>query len=137
VAEDLLKAMHDNHADFTNTFRGLSDAAAGTATPPVRNLFADPSAFDAWLLRWQHRLTQEAVAPDERRASMRLANLAYIPRNHRIEAVIRAAVDGDDFGPFHELVEVLAKPFDDQPGRARYAEPPTSGERVLQTFCGT
>jgi uncharacterized protein YdiU (UPF0061 family) len=68
---------------------------------------------------------------------MLAANPAYIPRNHRVEAVIRAAVDEDDFAPFHELVAVLSNPFEAQPAFARYAEPPAERERVLQTFCGT
>jgi serine/tyrosine/threonine adenylyltransferase len=138
LAEALLKAMHDNGADFTNTFRALCDAASGSeGEPAVRSLFADPSAWDAWAVRWKERLAKESAAPAERRAAMRRANPAYIPRNHRIEAVIRAAVDGDDFGPFDELVNLLAKPFDDQPELARYSAPPAESERVLQTFCGT
>jgi len=68
---------------------------------------------------------------------MLAVNPAYIPRNHRVEAVIRAAVDDDDFAPLHELVTVLSTPFDDQPAFARYADPPAAHERVLQTFCGT
>ena len=49
-----------------------------------------------------------------RRSAMLAANPAYIPRNHRVEAVIRAAVDDDDFAPFYELVAVLSRPFDAQ-----------------------
>jgi uncharacterized protein YdiU (UPF0061 family) len=67
---------------------------------------------------------------------MRSANPAFIPRNHRIEAVIAAAVE-NDFAPFEELLAVLAKPFDDQPGLAHYMDPPEAHERVCQTFCGT
>jgi uncharacterized protein YdiU (UPF0061 family) len=51
--------------------------------------------------------------------------------------VIAAAVERDDFGPFEELLEVLSRPFEDQPAFAHYAEPPQSHERVHQTFCGT
>jgi uncharacterized protein YdiU (UPF0061 family) len=68
---------------------------------------------------------------------MLAVNPAFIPRNHRIEAVIRAAVDEDDFAPFHELVTVLSNPFETQPAFARYTEPPAEHERVLRTFCGT
>ena len=68
---------------------------------------------------------------------MLAANPAYIPRNHRVEAVIRAAIDEDDFAAFHELVGVLSQPFEDQPALTRYAGPPAEHERVLQTFCGT
>ena len=75
--------------------------------------------------------------PAERRVAMRAVNPAYIPRNHRVEAVIRAAEDRDDFGPFEELLTVLSKPFEDQPAFAPYAEPPQEHERVRQTLCGT
>ena len=68
--------------------------------------------------------------------AMRLANPAFIPRNHRIEQAIAAALEGD-LSKFHEMVDVLARPFDDQLERARLAEPPLSSELVLQTFCGT
>ncbi len=68
---------------------------------------------------------------------MRAVNPAFIPRNHRIEAIIEAAVNRDDYAPFEELLTVLAKPFDDQPTFTAYAEPPQPEQRVLQTFCGT
>jgi serine/tyrosine/threonine adenylyltransferase len=68
---------------------------------------------------------------------MRRVNPAFIPRNHRVEAVIRAAVDAGDFGPFAELLEIVTKPFDDQPAFAAYADPPQDDERVVCTFCGT
>ena len=55
---------------------------------------------------------------------MRAVNPAFIPRNHRVEAVIQAAVNDDDYAPFEELLTVLAKPFEDQPDFAAYAEPP-------------
>ena len=49
---------------------------------------------------------------------MRAVNPAFIPRNHRIEAVIEAAVNRDDFAPFEELLTVLSKPYEDQPAFA-------------------
>jgi uncharacterized protein YdiU (UPF0061 family) len=68
---------------------------------------------------------------------MLAVNPAFIPRTHRIQAVIRAAVDRDDFAPFEELLTVRANPYDSQPAFARYMEPPAAHERVHQTFCGT
>jgi uncharacterized protein YdiU (UPF0061 family) len=65
------------------------------------------------------------------------ANPKYIPRNHLVEAAIQAAVEKEDFGPFHELCEVTSRPFDEQAGRESYTLPPQPEERVLQTFCGT
>jgi uncharacterized protein YdiU (UPF0061 family) len=136
LGRDLLQAMGENGADFTNTFRRLSDAASGDEDG-VRGLFANPSAFDEWLPRWRQRLVQEPTDAATRRDAMLATNPAFIPRNHRVEAVIRAAVDEGDFAPFHELVTVLSNPFETQPAFARYADPPAAHERVLQTFCGT
>ena len=83
------------------------------------------------------RLAKETQDRPARRAAMRAVNPAFIPRNHRIEAVIDAAVERDDFAPFEQLLAVLAQPFDDQPGFAEYMAPPQPHERVCQTFCGT
>lgn len=138
LAEELLRAMAENRADFTLTFRRLGEAAAGEAGDAgVRSLFADASAYDAWAPRWRQRLRDEPGDAASHRAAMLAVNPAFIPRNHRVEAVIRAAVDWDDFAPFEELLTVLAGPFDAQPAFAGYMEPPAAHERVLQTFCGT
>jgi uncharacterized protein YdiU (UPF0061 family) len=138
LADELLQAMAANGADFTLTFRRLSEAAADEGRDAeVRSLFADPGAYDAWAPRWRQRLREEPGDGAARREAMLAVNPAFIPRNHRIEAVIRAAVDRDDFAPFEELLAVLARPYDSQRDNARYMEPPAAHERVLQTFCGT
>jgi serine/tyrosine/threonine adenylyltransferase len=138
LAQGLLTAMAENRADFTLTFRRLSDAAADPAADEaVRRLFADPSAYDAWAQRWRQRIGEEPQDGATRAKTMRAANPAFIPRNHRIEAVIQAAIQRDDFSPFEELLTVLSKPYEDQPAFAHYADPPEPHERVLQTFCGT
>jgi uncharacterized protein YdiU (UPF0061 family) len=67
---------------------------------------------------------------------MRLANPAFIPRNHRVEEAIVAATGGD-LRPFETLLRVLARPYDEQPEDRQLAEPPRPEERVEQTFCGT
>jgi uncharacterized protein YdiU (UPF0061 family) len=137
VAQDLLDAMAKNQADFTLTFRRLGDAAFDQDDDSVRQLFAAPGAFDAWAVRWRQRLGDEPQDAATRRAAMRSVNPVFIPRNHRVEAIIEAAVNRDDFAPFEELLTVLSKPYDDQPAFAGYANPPEPHQRVLQTFCGT
>ena len=138
LAQDLLDAMAKNKADFTLTFRRLSDAALDPGDDAeVRRLFADPAAFDDWALRWRQRTGDEPQDPAARKAAMRAVNPAFIPRNHRVEAVIDAAVNRDDFTLFEELLTVLSKPFEDQPALSGYADPPQPHQRVLQTFCGT
>jgi serine/tyrosine/threonine adenylyltransferase len=138
LAQDLLDAMAKNQADFTLTFLRLSDAALGPDHDrDVRQLFADPAAYDEWAVRWRQRLGDEPQDPAIRQSAMRTVNPAFIPRNHRVEAVIEAAVNRDDFALFEELLAVLSKPFEDQPAYAAYAQPPEPHQRVLQTFCGT
>jgi uncharacterized protein YdiU (UPF0061 family) len=68
---------------------------------------------------------------------MRRTNPACIPRNHRIEEIIAAAVQDADFGPFHALHAVLARPFELPPEHEAYRRPPLPHERVQNTFCGT
>jgi serine/tyrosine/threonine adenylyltransferase len=138
LVQDLLDAMAKNQADFTLTFRRLSDAALDPAgDAEVRQLFADPAAFDEWAQRWRQRTREEPQSSAERQAAMRAVNPAFIPRNHRVEAVIEAAVNRDDFALFEELLTVLSKPFEDQPAYAAYADAPEPHQCVLQTFCGT
>ncbi len=138
LVNDLLKLMADNEADFTLTFRHLCGAAVDPASEAaVRSLFTDPAAFDPWASRWRWRLGEENAEPTAIRAAMRTVNPAYIPRNHRVEAALGAAIEREDFAPFEELLQVTARPFEEQPGFERYALPPRPEERVLQTFCGT
>ena len=132
----LLTVMASSSADYTLTFRALRDAADADASA-LRALFAGPSGIDAWLVAWRERLAHDPQSDEARRIAMRAVNPAVIPRNHRIEAVIQAAIRRDDFGPFDELLKVLARPYDDQPDLAGYRLPPEPDERVQQTFCGT
>ena len=69
--------------------------------------------------------------------TLQRSNPAYIPRNHRVEELIAAAVQDGNFGPFHALHAVLARPYDEQPGQDSYQTPPLPDERVQNTFCGT
>jgi serine/tyrosine/threonine adenylyltransferase len=137
LVQDLLDAMARGKADFTLTFRRLGDAAGDVlAEAQLRSLFDEPATIDEWIARWRKRIAEEPQSASERRAAMHAINPAFIPRNHRIEAVIVAAVAGDT-APFEELIKVLAHPFEDQPEFADYATPPKPEERVCQTFCGT
>jgi serine/tyrosine/threonine adenylyltransferase len=138
LAGDLLGRLASNAVDFTVFFRRLCAAAADPAADAaVAALFADPGAFHGWALAWRKRLEDETPSPAERAAAMRRANPAFIPRNHRVEQAIVAAVQGADFAPFERLVTALARPFDDQPEHAELADPPALVERVRATFCGT
>ena len=138
LASDLLEKLASNGVDFTIFFRRLCACAADpSADADVAALFADPGAFHEWAPAWRKRAGEESVSSEERAAAMRRANPAFIPRNHRVEQAIAAAVQRADFAPFERLVQVLARPFDDQREHAELAEPPALHERVHATFCGT
>lgn len=138
LAQDLLDRMASNRADFTLTFRRLSDAAANPeADAHVRTLFADPTAYDAWAATWQQRLSQEPLAAPEIAVTMRSVNPAFIPRNHRIQEAIEAAEERRDFEPFRTMLDVVSRPFDDRPELQPYTAPARPEERVQRTFCGT
>lgn len=135
---DLMTAMEEGEADFTLTFRRLSDLSReGGDDAAVRALFADPAAFDAWAVRWRARLDAESRDDTARQAAMRAVNPAYIPRNHQVEAALDAAVESGDLEPLHDLRAVLQTPFATQPGQERYEQPPKPEEEVKATFCGT
>jgi uncharacterized protein YdiU (UPF0061 family) len=137
LAQDLLERMAASGADYTLVFRHLADAVENPdADAAVRGLFSDPASYDSWAVKWREKLSREPMDNKARAAAMRAVNPLFIPRNHRIEQVISAAVAGD-FGPFETLLAVLARPFDDQPEFASYANPPQPDEIVQQTFCGT
>lgn len=115
LAKDLLGLMARSGADFTNTFRSLSDTGD-----------AGFKAVD-WLSKWHAR------APDARLMSQN--NPAVIPRNHQIEAMITDAVAGDR-NLFDELNLALATPFK-APDNVALCAPPRPDQIVSQTFCGT
>ncbi|WP_425098521.1 protein adenylyltransferase SelO [Tropicibacter sp. S64] len=125
LVSDLLGLMQSGASDFTNTFRSLLDGAP-------RDQIADRVGFDRWHVRWQERIRSE---PDPQ-ALMAASNPVLIPRNHRIEEMIAAAVQGDD-SLFHRLNAALANPFEANPDFEDLRRAPTTQEEVTATFCGT
>jgi len=135
---DLLERLAGGGVDYTIFFRRLCVAAESEAADPeLAAMFTAPSVFSEWARAWRQRLSRENRSQAERAAAMRRANPAFIPRNHRIEEMIEAAVHRDDLAPFEALVRVLERPYEEQPDFAYLAEPPAMHERVQQTFCGT
>lgn len=132
LAFELLRLMEAGEADFTRTFRALSGAAPEAALAEFR----DPDAAKDWLGRWRARLADEGRDEAARIAAMEAANPALIPRNHQVEAAIKAAVSGD-YGPFSKLRDALSRPFAPKPGDEWLMEAPREEEAVTRTFCGT
>jgi len=124
LGQALLDRMAETGADFTQTFRALTEGA-----PLAEGLVA-------WEADWRAELGRRGIAPEAARAAMRRANPAIIPRNHRIEAAIAAAVAGD-LAPFQRLHRALATPWEAAPEDDDLRAAPTPDEVVHATFCGT
>jgi len=123
--------MAAEETDMTRFFRGLSEvvtaAEAPTGLPPVvRETFYGevPEAHVAkgveWLRTWWHRTRREEAAPAELARRMNAVNPKYVLRNWLAQEAIDAAHSGDD-SKVHTLLDVMRKPFDEQPGREHYA----------------
>ncbi len=138
LVQDLLDLMHRNGSDYTVSFRGLCEAAEHRGAGEAQGAAAGRAReLGDWMAQWRARLERDPQCPADRARSMRQVNPAYIPRNHRVEAAIAAAVEHEDFAPFEELLQVVSRPYEEQAGREAYSAPPLPAERVLQTFCGT
>ena len=141
LARDFLAGMEGQGVDFTKAFRCLADAAEAvdaTREGWLRKLYADDTALNAWLPRWRARQNVESVVPAQRAQAMRAVNPVYIPRNHRVEEALAAAVDVGDYAPFEKLLTVLQQPFEEKTEFSAYADPaPASESAGYQTFCGT
>ena len=124
LVQSLLDWMRKERADFTNTFRDLSEEV-----PP-----SGDSEFRTWHARWQQRLDRDGQPLDAAMARMRSVNPAVIARNHLVEEALAAAEDRDDLTVAQGLLEALATPYEAKPGRYR-DPPPDDGQ--YRTFCGT
>ncbi|GHC21357.1 UPF0061 protein [Kushneria pakistanensis] len=137
LIEALQEAMRVGRADFTLTFRQLGECARGEdGDAALLALFEQDAGIREWLPRWRERLAREQASGDEIARRMHAVNPLYIPRNHQVEQALSAAAEGD-FAPFETLREILAHPFDEQPGREAWTLPAAPDEAVFRTFCGT
>jgi uncharacterized protein YdiU (UPF0061 family) len=138
LALDLLRRMAEEGADFTLTFRRLSDAhgAAADNDADLRALFRDPASFDAWAQQWRQRLAQERRSDADRKAAMRATNPAFVLRKHHVYRAYDEILAGDH-SVLEALLTVLGDPFSDHPEHADLAQPPAQNEIVRNTFCGT
>ncbi|RNE49393.1 protein adenylyltransferase SelO [Corynebacterium alimapuense] len=131
----LLAAHSGGNLDLTRFQRSLVTAAAGEDTQLKELLAADTKdtagteeQVDQWLNSW---LTYSPSAT-------RLGGIhpSYIPRNHLVEEALSLAQEGD-LSAFHQLLEVVTHPFDEQLSLTRYAHPAPADFGPYRTFCGT
>ena len=136
LAEDLLSVLRLAETDMTIYFRALAaipcagDAALEESAllAPLRAASYAPDALPdaqrsrhlAWLARWRERVRRDGVPDALRAARMQRANPKYVLRNYLAQEAIDLAEQGD-FSRVNELLDVLRKPYDEQPGREQYA----------------
>ncbi len=130
IISDLLDWMVDNNADYTNTFRLLSQFEK-----PNFELYKGEQ-FQNWYKRWQNRLQKNLESIESSIDLMKSSNPAVIPRNHKVEEALEAANTGN-LKPFEDLVSILKEPYRDRADLKAYKNPLKPGASEYKTFCGT
>lgn len=128
LMRSLESLLHAAEVDMTIFFRGLADIdIAAPSLAPLRDAFYDPkkmrdaqAEFDGWLARYAARVREDAQPPPVRRDRMNRANPRYVLRNYLAQQAIDRAEAGDESG-IDELLEVMRRPYDEQPGNERFA----------------
>jgi len=131
LIDNLLHLMAADRADFTITFRRLAGPDSAT-----RDVFVDREAFDAWALRYRARLALEDGNDHERAKRMNLVNPKFVLRNHLAQTAIERAQQGD-FSEVQRLLQVLERPFDEQPDHAAYADHPPAWAQQIEVSCSS
>lgn len=131
LIDNLLSMMHKYGADYTNTFVALTiDKKDGIA------MFST-SEFSKWNELWQERLTRQSETKESVKQLMQSSNPYIIPRNHRVEEALDAAVKNEDYGVMDRLLDALSKPFAYYKEQDEYSTLPEPSNRSYRTFCGT
>ncbi len=134
--EHLHTLMKVGTADFTQTFRGLARWLRTDNLTALPEGLRQQAELPFWLADWQRRLAQQGRAHTAVAQAMDRVNPYVIPRNHKVEAALTAAEQGD-LAPFEKLLAAVRSPYDEGPGQSEFSEPAPPAERVYQTFCGT
>ena len=134
LVDGLLRLLAADRVDYPIFWRRLSGAVATEDFEPVRDLFLDRAALDAWLLQYKELLALDgwALAAD----LMHKTNPRFVLRNHLGEQAIRAAKLGD-FSELQTLQRLLARPFDDHPGHEAYAGFPPDWASSISISCSS
>ncbi len=138
LIDRLFGLMQQDHPDFTQFFRRLSDwdGADSPGHARVRDLFIDRAGFDAWALDYAARLHQEGRPAAVRQEAMKSVNPKYVLRNYLAEIAIQKAQQ-KDFSEVARLLRVLEHPFDEQPEHEAYAALPPDWAGGLEVSCSS
>jgi uncharacterized protein YdiU (UPF0061 family) len=134
LIEDILVLLATDRVDYTLFWRRLSQWVAGDLLAPVRDLFLNRPALDAWMLRYEEHLTpkNKGLAAN----LMLKSNPSFVLRNYLAETAIQAA-KSKDFSEVARLLKLLESPFDDHPGFEHYAGLPPDWANQIEISCSS
>jgi hypothetical protein len=135
----LLDLLHENRVDYSILFRALGDfrQAQGEHNTPLRDLFLNRPAFDAWAATYTSRLGAQDMPDTERKARMDAVNPKYILRNYLAQIAIDKATADHDFSEIDCLLALLRDPYAEQPAMDAYAAPPPDWASRIQISCSS
>ena len=138
LLDAMFTLMQENHVDFTQFFRklGMLQVDQPRLDAPIRDLFINREAFDAWAVSYRTRLRKEPRGDIERRRAMDAVNPKYVLRNYLAQVAIDKA-QNKDYSEVERLLAVLEKPFDEQPENDAYAALPPDWASHLEVSCSS
>ena len=131
LIDGVLRLLATERTDWTIFWRRLSDCGESGDTAPVRDLFIDRAAIDAWLPRWlEKRNANASVIP------MRSINPKFVLRNHLGQQAIEQA-QRKDFSGVETLLNLLETPFEEHAGYETYAGFPPDWASTIEISCSS
>ena len=127
---ELLSWMHQNKADYTNTFCYLMNEYKSN------NKIYNEKNFILWKKKWEDRIKLNNNSLEKSFKIMSEVNPLVIPRNHFVEDALKHAVEMNDLNKVHELLKVLKNPYDNISTTSDYQSTKLQEENYV-TFCGT
>ena len=131
LIDELLEIMKEESLDFTNTFLALT--YGNKEVLEIR----ESQGFTDWRGKWKRRLGEQTESEEAVKQLMKASNPTVIPRNHRVEKALAAAVDNKDYSVIRELLKVLRNPYDYREEYEPYQKPPGPLDKPYVTYCGT
>ena len=129
LVDELLELMQKQKADYTNSFRGLT--LQGMESTPLSG-----KEFKHWYEKWQARLERQERTKEAIQAQMKASNPTVIPRNHRVEEALAAAMDGNN-AVMEKLLRILSNPYAYEAAQEEYCTLPDKPDEPYKTYCGT
>ncbi|MCL4140891.1 UNVERIFIED_CONTAM: hypothetical protein GTU68_017375 [Idotea baltica] len=116
LKEDLFAMLTLTETDMTIFYRSLAGVASDKNAyyKPEEVVGEVKQQVVSWLRRYQDRLEQETVSDAERAERMNGVNPKYVLRNYLAQLAIDKSEAGDH-SLIAELLDVLRRPYDEQP----------------------